>query len=147
MSERKKRYMPTTAENIDRLVISSLKELKIPEYRGNFTREINDIVHDLDLDFEDKKVMLTGNLVRDIVILAVMNNEIWHNESNFRKGIKEGNDLELTHGLNGIRNVAKNKIQTQVDNSERKDYKIDNVKAYPQWIPSGYEEKNKEEEE
>jgi len=40
-----------------------------------------------------------------------MNLHIWHNESNYRKGIKDGNNLELTHGLNGIRNTAKNKIQ------------------------------------
>ena len=35
-----------------------------------------------------------------------MNLHIWHNESNYRKGIKDGNNLELTHGLNGIRNTA-----------------------------------------
>ena len=44
-------------------------------------------------------------------------------ESNYRNGIKDGNNLELTHGLNGIRNTAKNKIQEIVGG--RKDYKID----------------------
>lgn len=52
-----------------------------------------------------------------------MNLHIWHNESNYRKGVKDGNNLELTHGLNGIRNTAKNKIQEIVGG--RKDYKID----------------------
>ncbi len=52
-----------------------------------------------------------------------MNLHIWHNESNYRKGIKDGNNLELTHGINGIRNTAKNKIQEV--NGGRKDYKID----------------------
>jgi hypothetical protein len=56
-----------------------------------------------------------------------MNLHIWHNESNYRKGIKDGNNLELTHGLNGIRNVAKNKIQEVM--SGRKDYKIDCLAA------------------
>jgi len=56
-----------------------------------------------------------------------MNLHIWHNESNYRKGIKEGNQLELTHGLNGIRNTAKNKIQEVVGG--RKDYKIDCLAA------------------
>jgi len=35
--------------------------------------------------------------------------------------------LELTHGLNGIRNVAKNKIQEIMGG--RKDYKIDCLAA------------------
>mgnify|MGYP003117069835 FL=1 len=56
-----------------------------------------------------------------------MNLHIWHNESNYRKGIREGNDLELTHGLNGIRNTAKNIIQEIVGG--RKDYKIDCLAA------------------
>ena len=56
-----------------------------------------------------------------------MNLHIWHNESNYRKGIKDGNNLELTHGINGIRNTAKNKIQEKVGG--RKDYKIDCLAA------------------
>ena len=56
-----------------------------------------------------------------------MNLHIWHNESNYRNGIKEGNSLELTHGLNGIRNTAKNKIQNNCKG--RKDYKVDCLAA------------------
>ena len=41
--------------------------------------------------------------------------------------IEDGNDLELTHGLNGIRNTSKNKIQEVVGG--RKDYKIDCLAA------------------
>jgi len=60
-------------------------------------------------------------------VLSQMNLHIWHNESNYRKGIKDGNNLELTHGLNGIRNTAKNKIQEL--SAGRKDYKIDCLAA------------------
>ena len=49
--------------------------------------------------------------------------------------------LELTHGLNGIRNTAKNRIQSELGG--RKDYKVDNVEAFKQWIPSGYENNKK----
>ena len=48
---------------------------------------------------------------------------IWVNEDNARRGDNVGNQLMLTHGLNGIRNTAKNKIQQKVGG--RKDYKID----------------------
>jgi hypothetical protein len=55
-----------------------------------------------------------------------MNLHIWQNESNFRRGLKEGN-LELTHGLNGIRNTSKNIIQEVIGG--RKDYKVDCLAA------------------
>jgi hypothetical protein len=52
-----------------------------------------------------------------------MNLHIWHNESKARQGENAGENLRLTHSLNGIRNVAKNKIQEVIGG--RKDYKID----------------------
>ena len=76
---------------------------------------------------EESSVLLDSNLIRCIIILAQTNLNIWHNESNYRKGIKDGNNLELTHSINGIRNTAKNKIQEYVGG--RKDYKIDCLAA------------------
>ena len=57
-----------------------------------------------------------------------MNLHIWHNESEYRAGKGKGN-LELTHGLNGIRNKSKNIIQDQLDGEGRKDYKVDCIAA------------------
>jgi hypothetical protein len=139
MKERK--YLPTFAELADRLTISQMKEWKIPEHREEYTREINDILHDIDACLDEQPLQLNANLVRDLIVLAHMNSHIWFNESNFRKGIKDGNDLELTHGLNGIRNTAKNRIQSEIGG--RKDYKVDNVEAFKQWVPSGYEKDKK----
>jgi hypothetical protein len=114
------------AELVDRLSISQLKEVFIPQHKNEYSQEIKDIVHDIQvlLDSSDK---VNGETIRAIVVLSQMNLHIWHNESNYRKGIKDGNNLELTHGLNGIRNTAKNKIQEIVGG--RKDYKIDCLAA------------------
>jgi hypothetical protein len=122
-----RKYLPTLSELIDRLSIVQLKEVFIPEHKEEYAEEINDIIHDLDLELSEKSVRLSGDDIRSIIVLAQMNLHIWHNESNYRKGIKDGNDLELTHGLNGIRNTAKNKIQESVGG--RKDYKIDCIAA------------------
>jgi hypothetical protein len=56
-----------------------------------------------------------------------MNAHIWHNESAVRAGTAGPSNLALTHGINGIRNTAKNKIQEIVGG--RKDYKIDCLAA------------------
>jgi hypothetical protein len=125
MSERK--YLPTLSELIDRLSIVQLKEVFIPEYKDEYAKEISDIVHDIQLYLDESKEPITADTIRAIVVLSQMNLHIWHNESNYRRGIKDGNNLELTHGLNGIRNVAKNKIQEIMGG--RKDYKIDCLAA------------------
>ena len=125
MSERK--YLPTLAELIDRLSIAQLKEVKIPEHKVEYAQEIADIVHDIQLCLDSSDKPISGETIRAIVVLAQINTHIWQNESNDRKGIKEGNNLELTHGINGIRNTAKNKIQEVVGG--RMDYKIDCLAA------------------
>ena len=113
-----RKYLPTIAELIDRLSIVQLKEVFISEHKKEYAKEIQDIVHDLNLEGLD------GNLIRAIIVLSQMNIHIWHNETKYRAGEGDGN-LGLTHGLNGIRNTAKNIIQDQLDDDGRKDYKID----------------------
>jgi len=128
-----RKYLPTLSELIDRLSIAQLKEVFISEHKEEYAKEIKDIVHDIQLllnknNLLDKdKTGVTAEMIRAVVVLSQMNLHIWHNESNYRKGIKDGNNLELTHGLNGIRNTAKNKIQEVVGG--RKDYKIDCLAA------------------
>jgi len=124
MTERK--YLPTLAELIDRLSIAQLKEVFITEHKEEYASEIEAISHDIDLCLAQADTV-NADVLRAIVVLSQMNLHIWHNESNYRKGIKGGNNLELTHGLNGIRNTAKNKIQELAGG--RKDYKIDCLAA------------------
>ncbi len=122
-----RKYLPTLSEFIDRLSIVQLKEVFIPEHKDEYCEEISDILHDIDLTLKEKDVIIDSKTIRAIVVLSQMNLHIWHNESNYRKGIKDGNNLELTHGLNGIRNTAKNRIQEILGG--RKDYKIDCLAA------------------
>lgn len=122
-----RKYLPTLSELIDRLSIVQLKEVFIAEHKEEYSQEIKDIVHDIQLCLDESGEKIDAEVLRAIVVLSQMNLHIWHNESNYRKGIKDGNNLELTHGLNGIRNTAKNKIQEAAGG--RKDYKIDCLAA------------------
>ena len=121
-----RKYLPTLSELIDRLTIAQLKEVFIPDHKEEYAKEIEEICHDINLLLPDSEGV-DANFIRSVVVLSQMNLHIWHNESNYRKGIKDGNNPELTHGLNGIRNTAKNKIQEVVGG--RKDYKIDCLAA------------------
>jgi hypothetical protein len=117
----KRKYLPTISELIDRLSINQLKEVFIPDKKEEYAEEISLILHDIDLLIKDSKI--DADTIRAIVVLAQMNLHIWQNESEARKGGDGDADLRLTHGLNGIRNTAKNKIEEI--NDGRKDYKID----------------------
>ena len=125
--KKQRKYLPTLAELVDRLSITQLKEVFITEHKKEYAEEIEHILNDIDILLEEGASSVDANTIRAIVVLSQMNLHIWHNESNYRKGIKDGNNLELTHGLNGIRNTAKNKIQEIVGG--RKDYKIDCLAA------------------
>lgn len=123
-----RKYLPTFGELIDRLTIVQLKEVKIPQYKQEYSKEISDIVHDInEILSESENLTIDGDFIRAIVVLSQMNTHIWVNEDKARNGKNKGNDLLLTHGLNGIRNTAKNKIQEVVGG--RKDYKVDCVAA------------------
>ena len=123
-----RKYLPTLGELIDRLTIVQLKEVKIPEHKKEYQKEIKEIVHDItEILTTTKQHKIDGDFIRAVIVLAQMNTHIWVNEDNARNGEDVGNNLLLTHGLNGIRNTAKNKIQ-EVDGG-RKDYKVDCIAA------------------
>ena len=118
-----RKWLPTLGELIDRLSIHQLKEVFIPENKENYAKEIADMVHDIDLLAKENESKINGETIRAIIVLAQMNAHIWYNESMVRKGERGSDNLMLTHGLNGIRNTATNKIMEVVGG--RKDYKID----------------------
>ena len=101
----KRKWLPTLGELVDRLSIHQLKEVFIPENKKNYAKEMNDMVHDIDLIIKENNGKIDGEFIRAVIVLAQMNAHIWYNESKVRNGEKGGN-LHLTHGLNGIRNVA-----------------------------------------
>ena len=121
-----RKYLPTLAELVDRLSIVQLKEVFIPEHKDEYAQEIRDIIHDINLILDDECIKLNGKDIRAIIVLSQMNLHIWHNETKYRAGEGDGN-LGLTHGLNGIRNTAKNIIQENIGG--RKDYKVDCIAA------------------
>lgn len=119
-----RKYLPTLGELIDRLSIVQLKEVKIPEHKEEYAEEIREITHDISQILEEQfGIQQAGEMIRSVIVLSQMNAHIWYNEDNARSGDDQGNQLMLTHGLNGIRNTAKNKIQQVVGG--RKDYKVD----------------------
>lgn len=125
-----RQYLPSFADLIDRLAIDQLKEVFIPDNKQYYREEMSRICHDIALLIEQENIKLTTRMLRSIVVLAQINTHIWYNESEARKG--ETQDLEklkLTHGINGIRNYAKNVILHELGATVGYDYKTDSLAA------------------
>ncbi len=138
----KRKWLPTLGELIDRLSIHQLKEIFIPENKSNYAQEMQDMVHDINLILKEHNGEITGEVIRAIIVLSQMNAHIWYNESMVRKGERGSDNLMLTHGLNGIRNTAVNKIMEVVGG--RKDYKIDCIASeFKDWEVSWDVPRNK----
>lgn len=130
-----RKYLPTLSEKLDRLCITQLKEFLIKDHRDEYSKEIQDILHDIDLDIEEKEIKFDSKMLRTLIILALINREIWLSESNARNGSRNGNDLYKSHSLNFIRNAAKNKIQNKIGG--RVDHKLDVLDGeFENWYPS-----------
>lgn len=122
----KLRYLPKLADLMDRLSIDLLKATFITKYKDEYVQEMLDIMHDIDLILENNPQKLDSNFIRDIMLIALLNREIWLNESKARSGTGEQDKLlKFTHSLNGVRNTAKNNVSYRI--GDRKDLKIDSL--------------------
>jgi|UniRef100_A0A7C3SMI7 hypothetical protein len=131
-----RRYLPSISDLLDRLSIDLLKIVFIEDKKDVYEKEIDDILHDIDQilrSYEDIKI--TSTLLKSLIILSQINTHIWYNE----KSVREGKDqdlykLKLTHSLNGIRNLMKNRILSELKEEKGYDYKTDCLAAeFKEW--------------
>jgi hypothetical protein len=133
MVERK--WTSTLGELIDRMTIVGLKIAYNKDLREQYGKEMEDLIHDVNLVLTSKvnKEVLNAEFIKFIILLAQYNGMIWHNES-AQRGDGEGNDLYKTHIFNGIRCRLKDKVSTY--SKERIDPKIDSLGAIKsEWEP------------
>ena len=67
MNQRK--YLPTLSELVDRLSIVQLKEVFITEHKQEYSQEIKDILHDIQLLLDASENKIDAETIRAIVVL------------------------------------------------------------------------------
>ena len=70
---KQRRFLPTLSELLDRLSIVQLKEVFITEHKEEYAQEIADITHDIQLILSEKDVVITGEMLRAVIVCAQMN--------------------------------------------------------------------------
>ena len=86
MSEIQRKYLPTFSELIDRLSIIQIKELTTKEYKKEYSKEISEIMYDIDMLISSKGLEFDANTLRAIIVLSQTNFNILNNEYNVKKG-------------------------------------------------------------
>lgn len=139
MQLQQRAYNLSFGELVDKLSITSQKEIFIPEHRDVYTQQINEIIHDLDIICAKEELSIDGRFIRAIIVLTQMNTWIWENEKNRRNNIEDGNDLSLTHSLNTCRTMAFSLLSQMI--GDRGEYKKDAAIPHKDWMPSLFDEK------
>jgi len=102
----------TLSELIDKLTISQIREMLLPW--GNtkyYAQELIDIEQDIGLLIKQKRVKISSDFMRKLILLSQINLHVWFIKdkmaSNPRKYFKL---LKFAQELNGIRNHIKNQL-------------------------------------
>ena len=109
MDDNQRQCLVSFSELLDRLTITQIKEVLVPEQRASFSEEILRLIHDINLISEEKAVKVTARYIRLIIVLAQINLHIWHTKEIMMEDPDRFEEcMKLAHQLNGIRNQVKN---------------------------------------
>lgn len=130
-------YSLSFAELCDRAQIVLMKISHSTEPSEAFEKELNDILHDIQLHLDNKP--LDAQQVKGLIVLTQVNSFIWQNESFVRDADDKGGvpdeellaKLKLSHKANSLRAAAKKHIQNH--RLERVDEKLNYGKDADFW--------------
>jgi hypothetical protein len=100
---------PSVGELMDRLAIDQLKQLMRPADTAELERDIQDVLHDLNLHLRQGAVRLDARTLRLAVAVAQLNWHIWVSKDRMQAEEHDA-QLKLGHQLNGLRNQLKNAL-------------------------------------
>lgn len=120
MESKKRQFLFTFADLLDRLSIDQIKELLVPEHKKSYAKEMKLLSNDINMVIKEKKIKLSASLIRIIVALAQLNLHIWYLKERMQKEPRNYlRLLKLAHQLNGIRNRLKNLLLEKVGDKEK----------------------------
>ncbi len=119
---KKRYYVPTFDELIDRLSIDHIKKVFSSKKDEALDKEMVNLKKDIDQLLNDYKVEITSDLISKIVLLSQINLHIWElKEKMNNQPDSYDKHLKKAHQLNGLKNQIKNKLMNYTENHEKKD--------------------------
>lgn len=135
MDDKQRQCLVPFSELLDKLTITQIKEILLPEQRASFSEEIRRLTHDINLISEEKAVKVTARFIRLIIVLAQINLHIWHTKEIMTEDPDRFEEcMKLAHQLNGIRNQTKNLLMEEAGPEEstgkRTNLNTDNLEGW-----------------
>jgi hypothetical protein len=113
-TSKSRQFLPPLSELIDRLTVTQVKLNLLDVNSEDFTAEVTKLVNDINLIVEEKKIEISGELVRAIVMISQINLHIWRNKDLMQENLENESKylsyLKKAHQMNGVRNILKNYI-------------------------------------
>jgi len=113
-SSESRQFLPPLSELIDRLTVTQVKLNLLGVNSEDFSAEVAKLVNDINLIVKEKKIEISGELVRAIVMISQINLHIWRNKDLMQENLENESEylsyLKKAHQMNGVRNLLKNYI-------------------------------------
>jgi len=111
MSNYERQYKLPLSELIDKLTITQLRELQLKKNRDLYSKEIEELEHDIDSIIEEGQLKIDARIIRIIFLIAQLNTLIW-SYKDIMDLLPSDYDkyLRLSHQVNGLKNKLKNKL-------------------------------------
>lgn len=114
LTSNSRQFLPPMAELVDRLTVTQIKQNLLQDESGDFTTEITKLINDINLIVGEKNIVLSGQLIRAIVMISQINLHIWRNKDLMQENLENEpaylSYLKKAHQMNGVRNLLKNYI-------------------------------------
>ena len=108
MSRLKEYYNFNVSELID--LLSNL-QIKDKVLKSSYTKELKNVLADMDLIFRDKKIRLSGKILRKIIFVGMSNLLVWEFKDMMLTDKKNYNRiLKKALRINSIRNITTNSL-------------------------------------
>jgi len=109
-----RQFLPSLSELIDRLTVTQVKLNLLVENSEDFSSEVTKLINDINLIVNEKKIEISGELIRAIVMISQINLHIWRNKDLMQQNLENESEylsyLKKAHQMNGVRNLLKNYI-------------------------------------
>jgi hypothetical protein len=109
-----RQFLPSLSELIDRLTVTQVKLNLLEGNSEDFSAEVTKLINDINLIVKEKKIEISGELIRAIVMISQINLHIWRNKDLMQENLENEPEylsyLKKSHQMNGVRNLLKNYI-------------------------------------
>ena len=119
-----------SSDLLDKLCITQIKQIIKNSKHKEFEKGISSIIKELDINnFKKKSIYYDAKIINLIIALSQINTFIWLKRDSIKQSNKNLNkNIKLSHQLNALRNLAKNKLSHTLGNKKSANIKTNTNK-------------------